>query len=179
MSSRSSLRSNFYRLLIASVRLNGLAKRWSLLLAGLGGAPQLEKFQIQRSSGVSFIGAAPRPDDIVVNVHIAPNVTLDAVISAFVPRRQPKLVEIDVDGLELRVLEGARQMLEARKTHFVIELSRDSQARYGIDPDDIARFLESFGYRPTPVSGTKLSFDRSDIVWKPGRCIRQLSGARL
>lgn len=166
-----------YRLLTASVRRNGLTKSWSAVPAGMGAAPQLEKLQIQQSSGVSFIGAAPRPDENVVNVQITPIVTLDAT-SALVPGRLPKLVKIDIEGLELQVLQRARQMLEARLTRFVIEHPRDNQARYGIDPGDIAAFLESFEDRPTPVLGTELYFDRSDILWSPKSQFRRAVAAR-
>lgn len=156
-----------YRLLSASVRRNELADRWTVVPVGLGSEPAFAKLQIQRSSGVSFMGAAPQSGDKVVDVQIAPVATLDAVMSGVVPGRVPKLVKIDVEGLELQVLEGAREIIQAHQTHFVIEHSRDNQARFGIGPGDIAAFLESFGYRPKPISGIELNYDRSDVLWSP------------
>lgn len=156
-----------YRLLTASVRRNRLADRWSVVPAGLGAEPALAKLQVQRSSGISFIGAAPRSDDNIVGVQITPIVSLDAVISGVLSGRLPKLVKIDVEGLELPVLKGARNILAARQTHFVIEHSRDNQARFDIAPGDIAAFLDRFGYRATPVAGDVLDFERSDILWSP------------
>lgn len=152
-----------YRLLTASVGRNGLADRWSIVPTGLGAEPGLEKLQIQRSSGISFIGATPRPEDKVVDVQITPIMTLDAVMSGVVPGRLPKLVKIDVEGLELHVLKGARKILEARQTHFVIEHSRDNQARFDIAPGEIAAFLEGFGYLLTPVEGKELNFHRHPL----------------
>jgi FkbM family methyltransferase len=155
-----------YQRLRASARQNSF-DHWHVVPAGVGAESSLGKLHIQRSSGISFIGEKAREDDKVVDVQITPVLTLDEIIASLCPDTQPKLVKIDVEGLELKVLEGAGALLRERQARFVIEHSQGNQARFGIGVEDIAEFFEEFGYKPVPISSEKIDFRCSDILWCP------------
>jgi len=71
--------------------------------------------------------------------------TLDAIVRAAVDERPGmplSLVKIDVEGMELDVLEGAREVLAHHQPHVVAEAaSADEQ-------DQMRRFMDQFGYQP-------------------------------
>jgi FkbM family methyltransferase len=55
--------------------------------------------------------------------------------------RPPQLVKIDVEGVELAVLRGMSNILEASRPKVIVEL-------HGVDDDEVERFLRSAGYEP-------------------------------
>jgi FkbM family methyltransferase len=59
----------------------------------------------------------------------------------------PDVLNIDVEGAELRVLEGARLTLEQYKPKIYVSIHDDLGRRdYDTTPDDTIRFLEKLGY---------------------------------
>jgi FkbM family methyltransferase len=55
-------------------------------------------------------------------------------------------VKIDVEGAELRVLEGGRRSIETFKPALLIEIEARHTARYQYSPDDIVDWLAQRGY---------------------------------
>jgi FkbM family methyltransferase len=55
--------------------------------------------------------------------------------------RPPQLVKIDVEGVELAVLRGMTNILEASRPKIIVEL-------HGVDDDEVERFLRAAGYEP-------------------------------
>lgn len=159
------------QLVRASARRNRFG-HWNVVPAGVGDSTGLAKLQIQQSSGVSFIGDTSGKRDRVVDVQMTPILTLDDIIAELSPDTPPKLVKVDVEGLELRVLEGARACLQGRKTHFVVEHSARNQARFGISATEVAEFMAQFGYQPTPITTDDVDYKRSDILWCPSTKLR-------
>jgi FkbM family methyltransferase len=79
-----------------------------------------------------------------VEGEIAPVVTLDSLAEPGVAR----LLKIDVEGFELRVIEGgARVLSEPTLLGVIVELNGSGQ-RYGIDDEQIDRALRGFGLEP-------------------------------
>jgi FkbM family methyltransferase len=71
--------------------------------------------------------------------------TLDDLVDANRLERVD-LVKIDVEGAELRVLEGAGAVLRERRPVILMELQRSSLQAQGASPDDILRLLDVAGY---------------------------------
>lgn len=69
-------------------------------------------------------------------------VPLDALISD----RPPRLIKIDVEGFETKVIRGARQTLSASELDAVIMELNGSGARYGFDETAIHRQMLDFGF---------------------------------
>ena len=74
-------------------------------------------------------------------------ITLDAVLSDKVVKKQPKIIKIDTEGAEKNVLEGARDMLEKRRVPFVIcELHEFGLREMGASQDGLRSFMRDYGY---------------------------------
>jgi len=63
--------------------------------------------------------------------------------------RQVDAIKIDVEGAELNVLNGAREILNANKQLLiVVEYSIDNFTAYGCHPKQVTAFMESHGFLP-------------------------------
>lgn len=71
---------------------------------------------------------------------------LATTLDSFVGDDSPDLVKMDVEGTELRVLQGAQKILSRAKTSFLIELHdwNDPGGQNGID--DVLSYFDKFGY---------------------------------
>jgi FkbM family methyltransferase len=59
----------------------------------------------------------------------------------------PKVIKIDTEGAEQRVLEGARDLLARQKPHFVVtELHTIGLAEMGCSQESLRGFIEDLGY---------------------------------
>jgi FkbM family methyltransferase len=65
------------------------------------------------------------------------------------------LIKIDVEGMELQVLEGARESIRRSKPHLVVETIKG-------DEKSILELLEAEGYRTFPAGMNTLAIHRSD-----------------
>jgi len=75
--------------------------------------------------------------------------TLDAELAG----REPALVKIDVEGAELAVLQGGRQLLAAAKPLLVVECVAAASELYGATPGAVWDLLDGLGYELLPVTG--------------------------
>ena len=78
--------------------------------------------------------------------------SLDSLCEGF----EPDLVKIDVEGGELRVLQGCRRLLAARKVVFLVELHGwvDPQGR--TIPRAVLDLMRGYGYARAPFHGQTL-----------------------
>jgi len=103
-----------------------------------------------------------RPELITVRVS-----TLDAELSG----RTPAVVKIDVEGAELMVLEGARELITRARPIVIIEHVRGAAELYGVRSDAVWELLSSFDYRifaitgDGPVSRAELGADADVVNW--------------
>lgn len=63
-----------------------------------------------------------------------------------IPLEDCDLLKVDLEGAELRALEGARQTLERWRPVIVVEVIERQLRRYGDTPDALHRFLTGLGY---------------------------------
>ena len=86
---------------------------------------------------------------------------------------EPDIVKIDVEGGELRVLQGARRLLAAGKTRFLVELHGwvDPQGR--TIPREVLALMRHHGYLRAPFHGQTL-FVPTRAEWL-GRWLRYLA----
>jgi FkbM family methyltransferase len=75
--------------------------------------------------------------------------TLDAELGG----SRPALVKIDVEGAELGVLEGGRELLIGAKPVVILESVADAAALYGAAPGAAWELLDELGYELVPVTG--------------------------
>ena len=84
--------------------------------------------------------------------------TLDAICET---HGKPKLVKVDVEGAEVRVLRGAARTIESIRPTWLLELHSDDLGR------EVRRILSGAGYRFTAISGETVP--DSDLL--PHHCI--------
>ncbi len=86
----------------------------------------------------------------------------------------PDLLKIDVEGYELEVLRGARELLASRRPVVMLELHLDLLERSGIAPSAIVRELEQYGYEFFTNGGDRLRAHQVyDSVKAVLRCVAQ------
>jgi len=73
-------------------------------------------------------------------------VTLDRFIRAE-GLRPPQLIKLDVEGAELAVLQGARDLLAASPPLLLVEMEEKNLRAAGASKVQIAQFLTAYGYR--------------------------------
>lgn len=94
-------------------------------------------------------------------VHIVP---LDSLMDSY-DFSKTKFIKIDVEGFELKVLEGAAKIITQCKPILMLEIAGCHQARYGKQPEDIYSWLTTNGYTPEQI----LDVPQYDLVAYPNK----------
>jgi FkbM family methyltransferase len=99
------------------------------------------------------------PADTAAGVDLEVEVTTVDEIAAGISNHV-RLVKVDVEGAELRVLRGAAHLLEGSRPDFIIELEPDHLARQGCSVPEVQAVFDDAGYlgyaigdRLEPISG--------------------------
>lgn len=122
----------------ASIALNGLEERVSLIRKGVGSAEAKAVFEESKpdnlgAQSLTLIDAADSSDDNTSAMDVVP---LDGMTF-----EQPvKAIKIDVEGMELDVLKGAQRLIEKDLPSLFIESHNEEQFLL------IHGFLEKWGY---------------------------------
>jgi FkbM family methyltransferase len=92
-------------------------------------------------------------------------VTVDDLVRRHSQRRV-SLLKIDVQGAELRVLQGATWTLETSRPVLLVELEEKALRLQGASVETVVQFLASYGYRGRLLSREGLSpaFDPQELV---------------
>lgn len=130
--------------------LNGLASRITPRRALVGDTVGRVGSWVDRQG---FIRTDPAPAGVTNEP--AEATTLDADCAA--RGLSPSMVKIDVEGDELRVLRGARQVLREHRPVLFIELHLDLLERRGDDVREIHEIVSGAGYRWESSLGHRLS----------------------
>jgi FkbM family methyltransferase len=132
--------------LTTNIALNGMEGRavaYNCMIGARTGAGQMARFNARNLGGTAF--AARDGGEIAM-------FALDDVIEAPDLERLD-LIKIDVEGMQLEVLQGARSILEHRRPALWIELlARDNSY------DAAADFLAEYGYVPTRLGPNDVLF---------------------
>jgi FkbM family methyltransferase len=154
------------RALRAQVALNGLTGRVRVVEAALG---ESEGTLTMTAPGMVGINRRALSTDSTRHRLNVPSVSLDR----FCQQRSlaPAVLKIDVEGAELDVLRGARQVLSAvPRPQLFVEFHPSLWHHYAIAPDDLRRELGQQHLRAEPLR-------RGDDVWRvEGICARVVAG---
>jgi FkbM family methyltransferase len=128
-----------FRYLIMSLESKGLAARVRSIKAVAADTPGKMRLQINNQHpGDHRIS----PNGIGISVDA---VTLDGLVEDMRPSR-PSLIKVDVQGAEMLVLRGAREILTNVKPTLFIELSEEALGRFGSSVSEILNHLAQLGY---------------------------------
>lgn len=78
----------------------------------------------------------------------------------------PKLIKIDVEGFELHVLKGLKQLLIRQRPPIIMEMIAGHLANADTTPEEIVSFMTSLGYAPFRI-GLKRSGFRHTLSVAP------------
>lgn len=80
----------------------------------------------------------------------------------------PQVIKIDVEGAELAVLEGARQLLSTCRPFLVISMHPHHLKALGRDPDELLQFAETLNYTVTDIAGNRVQeFQLDEYIMAP------------
>jgi FkbM family methyltransferase len=85
-----------------------------------------------------------------------PAVTIDSLVRQH-PEQIVSLIKIDVQGAELRVLQGARWTLESSRPALLVELDEGALRAQGGSVEQVIGFLSGYGYHGRLVSSGGLA----------------------
>ena len=101
----------------------------------------------EEHSGIASIAGVSRADQRAETV---PSTTLDQYMRE---RKLPRIdvVKIDVEGHELHVLQGARQILQTHKPVLLIEVRAQHLERAGATREELFSLLRDLNYKPFEI----------------------------
>ncbi len=89
-------------------------------------------------------------------------------------------IKADIEGWELRMLTGGARAIARFRPVILLEVSAAHLARAGDTVEDLWKFLENLGYRPTPLATAASGFavaprhGAGDLLWLPeGHAMRK------
>lgn len=72
------------------------------------------------------------------------------------PEAKINLIKIDVEGYEMKVLNGAKNLLSKFKPHLYIEIDDINLKKQNNSADEMIQFLTNYGYKIYQIPGDKL-----------------------
>jgi FkbM family methyltransferase len=133
--------------LVDNIRLNDISRLITPLNIGLADTAGTMTFTRDLDT-VNHVVAPGETSGSTIDVNVMP---LDMAIGSTVPN----VIKIDVEGYEMRVIEGATQTFGNESLHSVIMELNGSGNRYGVDDSIILRRMLDFGfntYRYDPLT---------------------------
>jgi FkbM family methyltransferase len=119
--------------------------------AALWGEPTTLGLTGQHNSGFAHV-YLHRSEQAVGKARRVEATTLDTYARSFV-HRPIKLVKIDVEGAEIHVLHGMRQILQKYRPFLIVEAQDWSLSRFGHRLEDMFALLEKYGYSACDLEG--------------------------
>lgn len=128
-------------LLRKNIKLNNYADRCSIFTVAAGSDNSNSEIKLykNRAGEHSLVGHPGREVTGVENIQIR---TLDSITSDH-SLKGCNFLKIDVEGFELEVLKGAKELLKDFHPHIAMETHS-----FGPSPKEIESFLTGFGYSP-------------------------------
>lgn len=142
------------RLLRRNLGLNGLNGRVTVVESAVSNsAADRIEFFIPREGPMVEASLQPMVDGM--NRTMVANVRLDEFRKNL--DRRVAFIKIDVEGAELEVLRGAKEMLREDQPVLAIEVHGFALPRFRASVRDLREFLESFGYTETLLEGQQFN----------------------
>ena len=154
------------RFLERHVALNGFSQRVRVEGMLLGDSEQeaVVFFEVEEATGMSTVASGVLRGE--ARRTMLPQTSLDA----YCQRAQlvPEVVKIDVEGAEIAVLEGARQVLADCRPTVFLSVHPRLIAALGRSTDDLTKLIAEVGYECRNIDGTPVAtFALREYVLRP------------
>jgi FkbM family methyltransferase len=133
-------------LLKFNARLNDA--RIEIVPKAISDVPGTANFNVATEMGLSRLDNARKNTSGMIlqeNVTIQ-KTTVDLLISEMIPDRDITLLKMDVEGHEMRILQGAAALVARQKTMFMLEVNFGALAQNDLSFKDIFEFFATRGY---------------------------------
>ena len=128
-----------YRQLRRNVQANDLSERVTPCQAALGSAEGQARITVGHDTMNHILsGEGAAEEAVLVDIH-----TLDSHCA----ERPPLAIKVDVEGFELEVLNGAREVLSGADLKLIVIEMNQSGMQYGVDDAQLREMLAEFGFR--------------------------------
>jgi FkbM family methyltransferase len=137
-----------YRILEENVKQNSQAQHIQLRQAVLwSSATTIEWHGQQLEHGHNHASAV-----LSDSRHAVKSETLDSIVSEVAAGKKVGVIKIDVEGAELEILRGARNILSNQKPTLILEIDDRMLARNAASGSDLRAYLRNMGYQSeTPI----------------------------
>jgi FkbM family methyltransferase len=133
----------------------------------------MRRIDIPGNTGLSFFQAAGADD----SKGVAPTVVLDEFFAERRAQGRVGVVKVDVEGMELHVLRGARRLIAEHRPAIILEVNRRSLARTGSTLSSLDAFLRKHGYHLfVNLAARNVRDDRFALSPLPGLWTLRLGG---
>lgn len=125
-----------------NIQINNLNQLVTVVDKVVSNKNGFEKFIIGKHSEIDRIG---NHTDLSYKMKTSPSISLDKFLSS---RKVPcvDLIKIDVEGAELKVLEGLKNYLDAGKIEVIIFEINPNSEKYGYTSKEVINFLQQKSY---------------------------------
>ena len=153
------------QLLRASISANRVERRITLNETALYSHTGEMEFCVHRDTTSALDGLRDTAYEVAGNTETikVPVSTLDQYIKQH-PLARVDLLKLDVEGAELFVLKGGRNLLKDLSPMVLFEVGRINLRPYGLVPRNIFEFLCECGYEVTTLSGHLLDATQFDLA---------------
>jgi FkbM family methyltransferase len=143
-------------LLERSVRENRFEPRLQVVRAAVSdrtGEATLRFARETLNTGGAFLADGPTPGDEGLSAERVPTIRLDDAQL----KRPVRLIKMDVEGAEPRVIRGARELLQADRPYLISEMHPEQLRRVSqTSPAALLDDLRAIGYRAFSIEGARI-----------------------
>ncbi len=138
--------------------LNGLGRRIAVHQVAVDEKPGMVEFMLNRCHAMGHVASVKEEYSSFRSCCIVEATSIDAVLASSPRAHWPRLIKIDVEGGEARVLRGGLRTLECCRPVLVIELHSRLLAREAL------MLLDSSGYVVRRLSEPDIALNRDSLL---------------
>ncbi|MBN1117987.1 MAG: FkbM family methyltransferase [Bacteroidales bacterium] len=114
--------------------------------------------EISFTKGLDSINRVTREEDTSLETELIKEETLDNLLK----NNRPSFIKIDVEGFELNVLNGAKNILQEPNLKILIIETNGLSSKYQLDENEIFNILENFGFSIYRYSPFERNLNKAD-----------------
>jgi FkbM family methyltransferase len=138
-----------------NIAINNLESRITLINCVVGNRSGAISF----TKGLDAINRVTREDDLKEDTEIIEEDTLDNLLK----NDFPSCIKIDVEGFELNVLKGAKNILKRPELKILLIETNGLSSKYQLDEEEIFAIVLDNGFLPYTYSPVKREFSDVDM----------------